>query len=56
MSTLTGIRYNPVLKEFYQRLRASGKLHHDTLRGDKHYFTTKENCIVSVFLPGSRQE
>lgn len=27
MSTLTGIRYNPVLKEFYQRLRGSGKLH-----------------------------
>jgi transposase len=27
MSTLTGIRHNPVLKEFYQRLRASGKLH-----------------------------
>jgi transposase len=27
MSVLNGIRYNPVLKEFYQRLRSSGKLH-----------------------------
>jgi transposase len=27
MSALVGIRHNPVLKEFYQRLRSSGKLH-----------------------------
>jgi len=26
MSTLVAVRYNPVLKAFYQRLRAAGKL------------------------------
>lgn len=46
MATLTGVRCNPVLKEFYQRLRGAGK----SAKGALTAAMRKLICIINVMI------
>ena len=46
MGTLAGIRCNPVLRAFYQRLRAAGKLPKVALTACMHKFLTMLNAML----------
>lgn len=56
MSTLVAVRYNPVLKAFYQRLRAAGKLAKVALTACMRTLLTILNAMVKHQTPWQPQE
>jgi len=56
MSTLVAVRYNPVLKAFYQRLRAAGKLAKVALIACMRKLLTILNAMVKHQTPWQPQE
>lgn len=56
MSTLVAVRYNPVLKAFYQRLRAAGKLAKVALTACMRKLLTILNAMVKHQTPWQPQE
>jgi transposase len=56
MSTLVAVRYNPVLKAFYQRLRAAGKLAKVALIACMRKLLTILNAMVKHHSPWQPQE
>jgi transposase len=56
MSTLVGVRYNPVLKMFYQRLRAAGKPAKVALTACMRKLLTILNAMVKHQTPWQHQE
>jgi transposase len=56
MSTLVAVRYNPVLKAFYQRLRAAGKLAKVALVACMRKLLTILNAMVKHQTPWQPQE
>jgi transposase len=56
MSTLVAVRYNPVLKAFYQRLRAAGKLAKVALIACMRKLLTILNAMVKHQTPWQSQE
>jgi len=56
MSTLVAVRYNPVLKAFYQRLRATGKLAKVALIACMRKLLTILNAMVKHQTPWQPQE
>jgi transposase len=46
MGTLAAVRHNPVLREFYARLRAAGKLPKVALVACMHKFLTILNAML----------
>ena len=56
MSTLVAVRYNPVLKAFYQRLRAAGKLAKVALVACMRKLLTILNAMVKPQTPWQPQE
>jgi transposase len=51
MSAQTGYRHNPVLKEFYQRLRAKGKTHKQTVIACIGKLVSMMNAIIKTGKP-----
>ena len=51
MSTLVATRYNPVIKVFYQRLLATGKLKKVALIACMHKLLTIMNAMVRDMTP-----
>jgi transposase len=56
MSTLVAVRYNPVLKAFYERLRAAGKAAKVALTACMRKLWTILNAIVKHHIPWQPQE
>jgi transposase len=56
MSTLVAVRYNPVLKAFYDRLRAAGKVAKVALTACMRKLRTILNAMVKHHTPGQLQE
>jgi transposase len=56
MSTLVAVRYNPVLKAFYERLRAAGKAAKVALTACMRKLLTILNAIVKHHTPWQPQE
>jgi transposase len=56
MSTLVAVRYNPVLKAFYERLRAAGKAAKVALTACMRKLLTILNAIVKHHIPWQAQE
>lgn len=56
MSTLVAVRYNPVLKRFYERLRAAGKVAKVALTACMRKLLTILNAMVKHHKPWSMQE
>jgi transposase len=56
MSTLVAVRYNPVLKAFYERLRAAGKAAKVALTACMRKLLTILNAIVKHHIPWQPQE
>lgn len=56
MSTLVAVRYNPVLKAFYARLRAAGKAAKVALTACMRKLLTILNAIVKHHTPWQPQE
>jgi transposase len=56
MSTLVAVRYNPVLKRFYERLRAAGKVAKVALTACMRKLLTILNAMVKHHNPWSMQE
>jgi transposase len=51
MSTLVAVRYNPVLKAFYDRLRAAGKVANVALTACMRKLLTILNAMVKHHTP-----
>jgi transposase len=51
MATLVGVRYNPVLRAFYTRLRAAGKLPKVALTACMRKLLTILNAMVKHQTP-----
>jgi transposase len=51
MSTLVATRYNPVIKAFYARLLAAGKLKKVALSACMHKLLTNINAVVRDITP-----
>ena len=56
MSTLVAVRYNPVLKAFYERLRAAGKAAKVALTACMRKLLTILNAMVKHHTPWQPQE
>jgi transposase len=56
MSTLVAVRYNPVLKAFYERLRAAGKAAKVALTACMRKLLTILNAMVKHHTPWQAQE
>ena len=56
MSTLVAVRYNPVLKRVYERLRAAGKVAKVALTACMRKLLTILNAMVKHHNPWSMQE
>jgi len=56
MSTLVAVRYNPVLKAFYQRLRAAGKLAKVAVIACMRKLLTILNAMMKHQTPWQPQE
>jgi transposase len=56
MSTLVAVRYNPVLKAFYQRLCAAGKAKKVALTACMRKLLTILNAMVKHQKPWQAQE
>jgi transposase len=56
MSTLVAVRYNPVLKAFYERLRAKGKAAKVALTAGMRKLLTILNAMVKHHTPWQVQE
>ena len=56
MSTLVAVRYNPVLKDFYERLRAAGKAAKVALTACMRKLLTILNAMVKHHTPWQPQE
>ena len=56
MSTLVATRYNPVIKVFYQRLLATGKLKKVALIACMHKLLTIMNAMVRDMTPWQLRE
>jgi transposase len=56
MSTLVAVRYHPVLKAFYDRLRAAGKVAKVALTACMRKLLTILNAMVKHHTPGQLQE
>jgi transposase len=56
MSTLVAVRYNPVLKAFYERLRAAGKAVKVALTACMRKLLTILNAMVKHHTPWRAQE
>jgi transposase len=56
MSTLVAVRYNPVLKAFYERLRAAGKAAKVALTACLRKLLTILNAMVKRHTPWQPQE
>ena len=56
MSTLVAVRYNPVLKVFYERLRAAGKAAKVALTACMRKLLTSLNAMVTHHTPWQHQE
>jgi transposase len=56
MSTLVAVRYNPVLKAFYDRLRAAGKVAKMALTACMRKLLTILNAMVKHHTPWQLQE
>ena len=56
MSTLVAVRYTPVLKAFYERLRAVGKAAKVALTACMRKLLTILNAIVKHHTPWQSQE
>ena len=56
MSTLVAVRYNPVLKAFYDRLRAAGKVAKVALTACMRKLLTILNAMVKHHTPWPLQE
>jgi transposase len=55
MSTLVAVRYNPVLKTFYERLRAAGKAAKIALTACMRKLLTILNAMVKHHTPWQPQ-
>jgi len=51
MSTLVAVRYNPVFKAFYERLRAAGKAAKVALTASMRKLLTSLNAMVKHHTP-----
>ena len=56
MSTLVAVRYNAVLKDFYERLRAAGKTAKVALAACMRKLLTILNAMVKHHTPWQPQE
>jgi transposase len=56
MSTLVATRYNPVIKAFYARLLAAGKLKNVALTACMHKLLTIMNAMVRDMPPWQPRE
>ncbi len=56
MSILVAVRYNPVLKAFYDRLRAAGKLAKVALTACMRKLLTILNAMITHQKPWQPQE
>jgi transposase len=56
MSTLVAVRYNPVLKAFYDRLRAAGKVAKVALTACMRKLLTILNAMLKHQTPWQLQE
>jgi transposase len=56
MSTLVAVRDTPVLKVFYERLRAAGKVAKVALTACRHQLLTILNAMVKQQTPWQPQE
>jgi transposase len=56
MSTLVAVRHNPVLKAFYERLRAAGKAAKVALTACMRKLLTILNAMVKHHTPWQAQE
>jgi transposase len=52
MATLVAVRFNPVIKAFYERLVAKGKLKKVALTACVHQLVIVLNAIMKTIEPG----
>jgi transposase len=51
MAAMSAVRYNPVIKEFYDRLLAKGKLKKVAMVACMHKMLTIMNAIIKSGIP-----